>query len=313
MQFNVLRQANFRHIFCISNHDMRFQRTIRQELVIEGRGLHTGSHAIVRLKPAPRDSGIMFYRSDKGAFIKADVNSVCDTAFATSLGSNGSRIKTVEHLLAALAGLGIDNVLIEVNGPEIPILDGSSAQFVRDILDAGIANQSAKRPYLKVIRPVCFKEGNAEITVVPYEGRRLTYQIYFDHRLLGHQKLSMDLYEDKFVKELAPARTFGFLKDIERLRSMGLAKGGSLDNAVILGEHDVMNSTGLRFKDEFIRHKVLDFIGDLSLIGFPVEGHISAVRSGHSSNFKFVKKLLSAVDCWQVMTGVERHPGFVYS
>lgn len=292
---------------------MRLQRTIRQELLIEGRGLHTGSYCVVSLKPAPRDSGIVFYRADKGAFIKADINSVCDTAFATTIGSNGTRIKTVEHILAALAGLGIDNVLIEVNGPEIPILDGSSAQFVAKILDAGIANQSAKRPYIKVIKPVYFKEGHAEITVMPYEGRRLTYQIYFDHRLLGHQKLSMDMFEESFIRDLAPARTFGFLKDIERMRAMGLAKGGSLDNAVILDESDVVNSSGLRFKDEFIRHKALDFIGDMSLLGFPIEGHIFAMRSGHTSNLKFAKKFLSAVDCWQVVTGVEMPLGFAYS
>lgn len=285
---------------------MRNQRTIRGELVFEGLGLHTGRYAAVRLKPAARNSGIAFFRKDKGAYIKADINAVCDTAFATTLGYNGTKIKTVEHLLAALAGLGIDNALIEVEGPEIPILDGSAALFVRKIRETGVAAQAALRPYIKVYRPVFFKEGRTEITIMPYDGRRLTCQTYYNHRLLGHQKLTLELGEESFERELAPARTFGFLKDIELLRAQGLARGGSLENAVILDESDVLNSSGLRFKDEFLRHKALDFIGDISLLGFPVEGHIYALRSGHSSNLRFARKFLASSDCWQVVTGAEQ-------
>lgn len=293
---------------------MRNQRTIRGEMLFEGLGLHTGRYSAVRLKPAARNTGITFFRKDKGESIKADVNAVCDTAFATTIGFNGTRIKTVEHLLAALAGLGVDNVLVEVEGPEIPILDGSSALFVRKIKESGIASQAALRPYIKVFKPVFFKEGHTEITIMPYDGRRLTCQTYYDHRLLGHQKLTIELAEDSFERELAPARTFGFLKDIEFLKSRGLAQGGSLDNAVVLDENDILNSSGLRFKDEFLRHKALDFIGDISLLGFPIEGHIYAVRSGHSSNLKFVRKLLSVSDCWQVVTGAElQSRQFAYS
>jgi UDP-3-O-[3-hydroxymyristoyl] N-acetylglucosamine deacetylase len=286
---------------------MSFQRTLKKELVFEGKGLHTGEHAVVKLKPAPKDTGIVFCRTDKGAVISANVNSVSDTAFATTLGSNGTKIKTVEHILAAVSGLGIDNLIIEVNGPEIPILDGSSAKFVDMILKGGIARQSSERLYIEVLKPIVFKEGKTEITALPYEGRRITCQIHFKHRILGHQKMSVELEEESFIKELAPARTFGFLKDVEYLRAKGLAKGGSLENAVILGEDGVINDSGLRFEDEFIRHKILDFIGDLSLLGFPVYGHILATRPGHTANMKFIKKFLSCSDCWRIVSGAERH------
>lgn len=286
---------------------MRFQKTISEELIFEGRGLHTGRHVVVRMKPAPMDSGIVFFRTDKGAFISANVNSVSETAFATSLGSNGTSIKTVEHLLAAVAGLDIDNLIIEVDGPEVPILDGSSAGFVEMILGAGISLQSASRSYIKVLRPVLFKDGKAEISALPYEGRKLTYHIHYDHRLLKNQTMTLELDGNVFAKDLAPARTFGFLKDVEHLRSLGFAKGGSLDNAVILSDNGVINPSGLRFKDEFIRHKMLDFIGDISLVGFPIQGHLVASRSGHMANVRFLKKFLSSADCWQIVSGAERH------
>jgi UDP-3-O-[3-hydroxymyristoyl] N-acetylglucosamine deacetylase len=285
---------------------VRLQRTIKKELAFEGRGLHTGKSVVMRLKPAPRDNGVIFYRSDKGAFINADIRSVSDTAFATTIGSNGTRVKTVEHVLAALSGLGIDNVIVDVNGPEVPIMDGSSIGFVERIMEAGIARQASNRPFLKVTKPVMFKEGHAEICVVPYDGRMVTYQINYDHHLLGQQRMRVELVEDNFVNELAPARTFGFLKDVEYLKSKGLAKGGSLENAVIISDTGVVNASGLRFKDEFIRHKILDFMGDMSLCGFPVFGHFLISRSGHTTNTKFFRKLLSSPECWQIVTEVEQ-------
>jgi UDP-3-O-[3-hydroxymyristoyl] N-acetylglucosamine deacetylase len=284
---------------------VRFQKTISEDLIFEGRGLHTGKHVVVRLRPAPKDSGIVFLRTDKGAFISATVNAVSDTTFATTLGSNGTRIRTVEHLLAALAGLEIDNIIIEVDGPEIPILDGSAVGFVEMILSAGITVQSSSRAYIKVLRPVEFKDGKAEISALPYEGRKITYHIHYNHHLLKNQRMTIEIDDDSFVKDLAPARTFGFLKDVEHLRSIGLAKGGSLDNAVILSETGVINSTGLRFKDEFIRHKVLDLIGDISLLGFPIQGHLVASKSGHLANVKFLRKFLASADCWQIVSGAE--------
>lgn len=281
---------------------MRLQRTLKKEVSIAGIGLHTGQNTSVKLMPAPRDNGIVFYRRDRDVFIKADLNSVSDTAFATTLGSNGTKVKTVEHILAALSGLGIDNLLIEVSGPEIPILDGSSSGFVELILSAGVAKQAEKMPHLRILKPVFFKEANTEICVLPYDGTLITYQASFDHNLIGRQKMSIRLNEETFVKELAPARTFGFLKDIANMRANGLAKGGSLENAIILSDIGVVNKTGLRFQDEFIRHKVLDFIGDISLIGLPVYGHIHAIKTGHTTNIKFAKKLLSSEDCWEIVS-----------
>jgi UDP-3-O-[3-hydroxymyristoyl] N-acetylglucosamine deacetylase len=280
---------------------MRSQRTIKNEVSFEGIGLHTGRHAKVTLKPASRDTGITFIRSDKNTVIKAHVGSVIDTAFATTIGRDGAKIRTVEHIMAALAGLGIDNVVIDVNGPEIPILDGSSTELISIVLRAGIAKQGKKRPFLRIRRPVIFDDGNSKIVALPYDGRRITYSIFFNHYGFGEQRLSLEIDEETFAREIAPARTFGFLKDIEYLRTNGLAKGGSLDNAVILGENGVLNSSGLRFKDEFVRHKVLDSIGDFAIIGFPIYGHIVASRSGHSSNIKFLKKLLAFPEAWDLI------------
>jgi UDP-3-O-[3-hydroxymyristoyl] N-acetylglucosamine deacetylase len=279
---------------------MRSQRTIQSEVSFEGIGLHTGKHSSVVLKPASRDTGVTFIRTDRDTVIKAHVGSVIDTAFATTIGSNGVKIRTVEHIMAALAGLGIDNITIEVNGPEIPILDGSSTELINIILSAGIAKQGKKRPYLRIKRPVMFEDGHSKIVALPYNGRRITYSIFFSHYGFGEQRLSLEINEESFMREIAPARTFGFLKDIEYLRTNGYAKGGSLDNAIILGEAGVLNSSGLRFRDEFVRHKVLDSIGDLSLVGFPIYGHVIANKSGHSSNVKFLKKLLSIPDVWDI-------------
>lgn len=292
---------------------MRFQRTIKQEVSFEGIGLHTGNHVNVQLKPAPRDTGIIFHRKDKNVMIRAHVGAVSDTAFATSLGSNGTRIKTVEHILAAISGLGIDNLLIELDGSEIPILDGSSTELIDVILKGGIAKQGKKRPYMRIIKPVLFEDGHSEIAAFPYDSRRLTYRIHFNHHLLGEQMLSIELTEENFIKEVAPARTFGFLKDVEYLKANGLAKGGSLDNAIVLGDNGILNKSGLRFKDEFVRHKMLDFIGDLSLIGFPVYGHIMANKAGHSTNIKFIKKLLSSTDCWEIVSDIEHARALTYS
>lgn len=281
---------------------MRSQRTIKNEVSFEGIGLHTGRYSKVTLKPASRDAGITFIRTDKTTVIKTSVGSVIDTAFATTIGNNGVKIRTVEHILSALAGLGIDNIYIEVNGPEIPVLDGSSTELISIILKAGIAKQGKKRPFLRITRPFIFEDNHSSITALPYNGTRITYSIFYNHYGFGEQKLSLDITEESFIREIASARTFGFLKDIEYLRTNGFAKGGSLKNAVILGENGILNSSGLRFKDEFVRHKILDSIGDFSLIGFPIYGHIIAHRSGHSANIRFLKKLLSTPDAWDIMT-----------
>ncbi len=285
---------------------MRLQRTIKKEVSFQGIGLHTGKYATVKLKPAARDTGIVFYRLDKDAIIKAGIHAVIDTAFATTIGYNGVKIKTVEHLMAAAAGLGIDNLLIEVNGPEIPILDGSSTELVGIILEAGIAKQAKKISYLKITSPVVYEDAHSRIMALPYEGRAISYHMSFNHKILGDQDLSLEFDEMSFAKEIAPARTFGFLKDIEMLRANGLAKGGSLDNAIIVSDEGVLNASGLRFRDEFVRHKVLDAVGDLSLIGLPIEGHIKMERSGHTANLNFLKKLLSSTECYRVVSEVDQ-------
>ncbi|MEW6001429.1 MAG: UDP-3-O-acyl-N-acetylglucosamine deacetylase [Nitrospirota bacterium] len=281
---------------------MRLQKTLKQEIGFEGVGLHTGKYSRVTLKPAPRDTGIIFIRADKNIAIKASISAVTDTAFSTTLGYNGTKIRTVEHILAALSGLGIDNAIVSVNGSEIPILDGSSMELIRIIRKGGIAKQGKVKSYIKIKNPMVFNNGQAEIAALPYNGRRITYSIHFNHYLLGEQKLSLELTEEIFETEIAPARTFGFLKDVEFLRTNGFAKGGSFDNTIVLGENAILNSSGLRFKDEFVRHKILDLTGDLSLLGFPIYGHIIASKSGHSTNLKFLKKLLSLSDCWEIVT-----------
>ena len=292
---------------------MRLQRTLKQKVSFEGIGLHTGRYSKVHLKPAPRDTGIIFIRTDKELAIKASIGAVTDTAFSTTLGYNGIKIRTVEHILAVLAGLGIDNLIIEVNGPEIPILDGSSMELTSLILKGGIAKQSKKRPYIRITNPVVLTDGHAEIAAFPHNGIHITYRIHFNHYLLGEQNLSLELTEESFAMEIAPARTFGFLKDVEYLKANGFARGGSFDNAIILGESGILNSSGLRFKDEFVRHKILDLIGDLSLSGFPIYGHIIANKSGHTTNMKFLKKLLSHPDYWELVSEADQQPALIYT
>lgn len=273
---------------------MRFQRTLKNEIFFDGIGLHSGRYARVWLKPAPRDHGIVFYRKDRGAYIKASVQYVIDTAFATTIGIDGIRIRTVEHLLAALSGLNIDNVLIEIEGSEIPAMDGSALNLVELILKAGIVNQAKQAPYFEVKKPFMYEEPGIKIMALPYKGRRFTYNLELSSGPLRKQGISIDLNEQTFLSHIAPARTFGFLRDVEYLRKNGLALGGTLQNAVVIDEERVLNEEGLRFPDEFARHKVLDMIGDLSLAQYQLRGHIISWKSGHSSNIKFLKKLLTS-------------------
>jgi UDP-3-O-[3-hydroxymyristoyl] N-acetylglucosamine deacetylase len=284
---------------------VRLQRTIKKEIIFSGIGLHSGRYATVKIKPAARDTGIVFYRVDKGALIRANIESVIDTAFATTIGYIGVKIKTVEHLLSAAAGLGIDNLLIEVDGPEVPILDGSSMEMTGMILEAGIAKQGKKMPFIKIINPIIYEDSHARVVALPYDGMRISYCISFNHQLLGLQELTLDINETTFVREVSPARTFGFLRDVEMLRANGLAKGGSLDNAVIVGENGVLNKSGLRFSDEFVRHKILDSIGDMSLIGYPIRGHIILEKAGHTANLNFLKKLMASPDCYSFISESE--------
>ncbi len=281
---------------------MQPQKTIKNEVSIEGIGIHTGQRCKLRLLPAQEDNGIVFHRIDKNVTIRSHIGSIVDTTFATTIGNNGVPIHTVEHLLSAISALGINNINIEVNGPEIPALDGSSIEFIKLLYNAEIVKQTKKMPYIKILQPIFFEDTHSKIAILPYNGRKITLRLLFNNHFLGEQKLSIKINEDSFIKHIAPARTFGFLKDIEYLRANGLAKGGSLDNAVVFNDTSVLNTTGLRFEDECVRHKILDIIGDFSFIGFPIHGHIVADRSGHTTNLNFLKKMLSNIDDWEVIT-----------
>lgn len=268
--------------------------------MFEGIGLHTGKVCRVTLRPAHIDTGIIFFRTDRGVMIKLHPVAVVDTAFATTIGYNGTRIKTIEHLMSVLSALEIDNIRIDIEGPEIPAFDGSSIEIVEILLKSGIEGQTAAKKVFEIVQPICVTDGLASITGLPYRGRKFSQLIEFNNQFLGKQEYSIDLTPETFIQEIAPARTFGFLKDVEMLRQNGLAKGGSLDNAVVIDGDRVLNPSGLRYMDEFVRHKILDCIGDMYLCGFYMRGHIICERSGHSTNVKFLKHLLSSPSAYRI-------------
>jgi UDP-3-O-[3-hydroxymyristoyl] N-acetylglucosamine deacetylase len=280
---------------------MNAQRTLRRPVSCKGIGLHSGNKVTLSLKPAPADYGIRFQRTDLGGLeIPATVTHLGGIQYQTGLTRETVSVETVEHLLAALTALGVDNVVVELNHPEVPIMDGSSAPFVYLIQEAGVKRLQTPRRYLKVLRPISLTQGDKRIALYPSDHFKVTYSISFDHPLLRHQSRTMRITEDSFIEEIAPARTFGFLKEVEMLRQRGLALGGSLDNAIVLGETGVLNNA-LRFDDEFVRHKILDVIGDLSLVGHPVIGHLVAHRGGHALHTAFAAKILEEVDAWRIV------------
>ncbi len=274
------------------------QRTLSAPLSFHGNGLHSGRAVQVAVEPAPEDHGIVFSRTDlEGApLIPAHIDHVVRTNLATTLGVDGATVGTVEHLIAALRGLDIDNALVAVEGPELPGMDGSARPFVRALLDVGITEQSSPRRYLRVIRSVEAQDPDSGrwSRLAPFDGFAIDCEISFDHPLLRQQNIRFCGDGERFAAEIAPARTFGMLSDVEKMRSAGLALGGGLDNAVVFSATDVINPGGLRFPDECVRHKVLDMIGDLALLGAPVLGHFSACRSGHAFNLALVRKALDA-------------------
>ncbi len=276
------------------------QRTFKQRATISGIGLHSGASVRLTLAPAPVDNGIVFVSA--GAEVPALSEFVVDTTMNTSLGRGAARIGTVEHLLAALSGCGIDNATIEVEGPEIPIADGSSEPFVALIREAGIHEQRAPRRYLLVRKSVSVIDGDKLARLSPARGRlTVNYTIDFQHPLISDQTCRLELNEKSFQKEIARARTFGFKRDVERLHRAGLALGGSLANAVVVDDFNILNPDGLRYPDEFVRHKILDALGDLSLLGMPVIGQLTAVKSGHALNQQLVRKVLAERDACEVV------------
>jgi UDP-3-O-[3-hydroxymyristoyl] N-acetylglucosamine deacetylase len=279
------------------------QRTFKHRASFEGIGLHSGERVRLTLAPAPPDSGITFVRmdADPAVEIPAVSASVVDAVLNTSLGKDGVRIGTVEHVLAALAGCGIDNARIEVDGPEVPIGDGSSAPFVQLVYRAGVHELRAPRRFLLVKKPVAVSDGDKIVKLLPARCFSVTYTIDFQHPLISDQRYALELDARSFQKEIARARTFGFKRDVERLHRAGLARGGSLDNAVVVDDFHILNPEGLRFSDEFVRHKILDAVGDLALLGMPVIGHLVAVKSGHALNHQLVRKVEAEAAAWQVV------------
>ena len=284
---------------------MKAQRTLRRSISCAGIGLHSGKKVTLSLKPAPADSGIRFRRGDLGGLeVPATVQHVGGINYATGLTRDAVRVDTVEHLLAALVSLGIDNVVLELNSPEVPIMDGSASPFIDLIQQAGVRQLSATRRYLKVLRPLSLSRGDKSIAIYPSDHFRVTYSIAFDHPLLQHQSMTLSITDSSFIEEIAPARTFTFLKEVEMLRQQGLALGGSLENAIVLDDTGVLNGK-LRFEDEFVRHKILDVIGDMALVGYPIVGHLVAHRGGHALHTAFAAHVLEDADAWTLVESMD--------
>src|SRR5881397_448858 len=280
---------------------MDVQRSLRRPVSCVGIGLHSGAKVRLSLKPAPADFGIRFRRTDLGNHeIPATVQHLAGIQLATGLTRNEVSVETVEHLLAALVSLRVDNVLVELNSPEVPIMDGSAAPFIYLIHEAGVKRLQTSRKYLKIVRPIAISRGDKRIALYPSDHFKVTYSISYDHPLLRHQSRTLLVNEESFVEHIAPARTFTFLKDVEMLRQNGRALSGSLENAVVLGETGVLNNA-LRFEDEFVRHKILDAIGDLALVGHPVIGHLVAHRAGHALHTEFAAKILEESHSWRLV------------
>jgi UDP-3-O-[3-hydroxymyristoyl] N-acetylglucosamine deacetylase len=282
------------------------QRTLKAPIKSTGVGLHTGVRVEMTMRPAPIDAGIVFHRVDlpTAVTIPARAAHVGDTRLSSTLEKDGARISTVEHIMSALAGLGIDNLHIDVAGPEIPIMDGSAGPFVFLLQSAGIVEQNAPKRYLKIIAPVEVRDGDKWARFEPFEGFKLDFTIDFPHPVFGSENrhVTIDFAEHSYVKEVARARTFGFMQDVEALRAAGLALGGSLQNAVVLDEFRVLNTEGLRYDNEFVKHKVLDAIGDLYLLGHPLIGQYTAYKSGHALNNALARALLARKDAYVLMS-----------
>jgi UDP-3-O-[3-hydroxymyristoyl] N-acetylglucosamine deacetylase len=282
------------------------QHTLASPASISGVGLHTGVKVNLRICPAPANTGVLFRRTDlEGFVIEAQARNVARVSYATSLMKKGVLISTTEHLLSALAGLEVDNAAVEIDNLELPILDGSARPFVELITNAGIRRQRARRSFVKILRPVEVVDGMKRITVYPADAFHVTYCISFPHPLIGAQSIQFAAGSSNYATEIAPARTFGFLEELEMLRKNGLIRGGSLENAVVLDRTGVINPEGLRFPDEFCRHKLLDLVGDFSLLGHPLLGHVVAERAGHAMHAQLVSRLLREKQSWKLVSTSE--------
>lgn len=282
------------------------QRTLKNVISATGVGLHTGQKVTMTLRPAAADTGIVFRRIDLGqpVDIKADPFRVTDTRMCSSVEANGAKVMTVEHLMSALAGLGIDNVYIDLTASEVPIMDGSASPFVFLIQSAGVEEQNAAKRFIRVKRQIEVHDGDKWVRLDPYHGFRVTLSIDFSHPVFDHsgKAVTVDFADTSFIKEVSRARTFGFMHEVEYLRSNGLALGGSLDNAIVMDEFRVLNDDGLRYDDEFVKHKALDAIGDLYMLGHPLLGAFSGHKSGHALNNRLLRALLEDQTAWEYAT-----------
>ena len=295
------------------------QRTLKTVITAGGIGLHSGDRVSITLRPAAVDSGIVFRRVDLDPVreIKAQPHLVSDTRLSSTLEHDGVRVATIEHLMSALAGLGVDNVYIDLTAAEVPILDGSAGPFVYLIKSAGVVEQPALKKFIRIKQTVEVHEGDKWVRFDPYHGFKVDFSIDFDHPVIEHtgKSVSIDFAENSYIREISRARTFGFMHEVEALRGVGLARGGSLDNAVVLDEYRILNGDGLRYEDEFVKHKVLDAIGDLYILGHPLIGAFSAHKSGHALNNKLLRALLADAQAWEYATfeKVEEAPdGFLH-
>ena len=293
------------------------QRTLKNIVRATGIGLHTGEKVYLTLRPAAPNSGIIFRRVDLNpvADIKADPYAVGDTRLSSCLERDGARVQTVEHLMSALAGLGIDNVYVDLTSGEVPIMDGSASPFVFLLQSAGIEEQPAAKKFIRIKKPVEVKQGDKWVKFEPYNGFRVDFSINFRHPVFAHsnKRVIVDFEHTSYIKEVSRARTFGFMQDVENMRSQGLALGGSLDNAIVMDEYRVLNADGLRYEDEFVKHKALDAIGDLYLLGHPVIGAYSAYKSGHALNNELLRQLIEDATSWEFVTFLkpEEAPAFL--
>jgi UDP-3-O-[3-hydroxymyristoyl] N-acetylglucosamine deacetylase len=285
------------------------QRTLKNVIRATGVGLHSGDKVYLTLHPAEPDTGIVFRRTDLDPVveIEAKAENVGDTKLSTTLMNGDVRVSTVEHLMSAFAGLGIDNLIVDVSGPEVPIMDGSASPFVFLLQSAGIREQDAAKKFIRVTRDVTIQQDDKAVTFKPFDGFKVNFEIDFDHPVFKTQVLtaSVDFSSTSFVKEVSRARTFGFMHEFEYLRSVGLARGGSFENAIVVDDLKILNEDGLRYEDEFVKHKILDAIGDLYLLGNSLIGEFSAHKSGHALNNTALRALIADTDAWEVVTFVD--------
>ena len=288
------------------NKPMVRQRTLKSSVSVTGVGLHSGEKVTLTLRPGAANSGIVFRRVDVKPVceMKARADLVYDTRLSTCMEQDGVRVATIEHMMSALAGLGIDNACVEMNGSEVPIMDGSAGTFIFLLQSAGITEQSAPKKFIRILKTVEVKEGDKWVKFEPYNGYKLTFTINFAHPVFANTKqhVTIELDENSYIRDISRARTFGFMQDVENMRAQGLALGGSLDNAIVMDDYRVLNADGLRFEDEFVKHKVLDAIGDLYLLGHPVIGAFSGFKSGHALNNALLRELLANEQAWEFVT-----------